>query len=80
MHYTLQTARNKDRTGLMRVLGILAPAVKGNPFEDAFMHGLVSYLIQVNYSDQFYLFWLWLVINTLQSNHNGLSLSDARRL
>ncbi len=47
MHYTLQTAKARDKTGLMRVLGMLANAVKGNPFEDAFMHCLVTALIQV---------------------------------
>merc|ERR1719500_579584 len=36
MHYTLQTAKAKDKTGLMRVLPILANSVKGNPFEDPF--------------------------------------------
>jgi hypothetical protein len=47
MHYTLQTAKSRDKTGLMRVLPILANAVKGSPFEDAFMHCLVTALIQV---------------------------------
>ena len=47
MHYTLQTAKAKDKTGLMRVLPILANSVKGNPFEDPFMHCLVTSLIQV---------------------------------
>lgn len=45
MHYTNQTAKAKDRVGLMRVLGILSNAVKGNPYEDPFMHNLVSHLI-----------------------------------
>lgn len=48
MHYTLQASKAKDKTGLMRVLGILANAVKGKPFEDAFIHCLVTHLIQVN--------------------------------
>ena len=47
MHYTLQTAKAKDKTGLMRVLPILANSVKGHPFEDPFMHCLVTSLIQV---------------------------------
>ena len=42
MQYTLQTARNKDKTGLMRVLGILAQNIRGHPFEDAFLHSLVT--------------------------------------
>ena len=42
MQYTLQTARSKDKTGLMRVLGILAQNIRGHPFEDAFLHSLVT--------------------------------------
>ena len=30
MQYTLQTAKNKDKTGIMRVLGVLAQNIKGN--------------------------------------------------
>ena len=52
MHYTLQTAKAKDKTGLMRVLPILANSVKGHPFEDPFMHCLVTSLIQVCVSRQ----------------------------
>ena len=29
MQYTLQTAKNKDKTGVMRVLGVLAQNIKG---------------------------------------------------
>merc|ERR1719511_587829 len=47
MHYTLQTAKNKDRTGVMRVLGILANSVKGHPFEDVFLHCLITELIRM---------------------------------
>jgi len=47
MHYTLQTAKNKDRTGVMRVLGILANSVKGHPFEDVFLHCLITELIKM---------------------------------
>ncbi len=47
-HYiVLQVARAKDKMGLMRVLGILANAVKGHPFEDVFLHCLITSLIQV---------------------------------
>ena len=42
MQYTLQKARSKDKTGLMRVLGILAQNIRGHPFEDAFLHSLVT--------------------------------------
>ena len=47
MHYTLQTAKNKDRTGVMRVVGILANSVKGHPFEDVFLHCLITELIRM---------------------------------
>ena len=33
MQYTLQTTKAKDKTGLMRVLGILAQNIRGHPFE-----------------------------------------------
>lgn len=45
MHYTLQTARAKDATGLKRVLGFLANVVHMHPYEDTFMHSLVTNLI-----------------------------------
>jgi len=45
MQYTLQTAKAKDKTGLMRVLGILAQHIRGHPFEDAFLHSLITALI-----------------------------------
>jgi len=45
MQYTLQTCKNKDKTGLMRVLGILSQNIRGHPFEDAFLHSLVTGLI-----------------------------------
>ena len=54
MHYTLQTAKAKDKTGLMRVLPILANSVKGHPFEDPFMHCLVTSLIQVGWKGVFF--------------------------
>ena len=47
MHYTLQTAKNKDRTGVMRVVGTLANSVKGHPFEDVFLHCLITELIRM---------------------------------
>merc|ERR1719242_660128 len=45
MQYTLQTGKAKDKTGLMRVLGILSQNIRGHPFEDAFLHSLVTNLI-----------------------------------
>ncbi len=47
MQYALQVTRSRDRTGTMRVLGTLAAAVRGHPFEDAFMHCLVTNLISM---------------------------------
>lgn len=47
MQYTLQTCRNKDRIGLMRVLGVLAQNIRNHPFEDAFMHSMVTALISL---------------------------------
>jgi len=42
MYYTLHTARQKDRVGLMRVLGTLANCKNDRAFEDPFLHSLVS--------------------------------------
>ena len=36
MQYTLQTGKAKDKTGLMRVLGILSQNIRGHPFEVGF--------------------------------------------
>ena len=51
MHYTIQVAKNKDKIAVKRILGILAASVKNHPFEDVFLHSLISYLIQVRYAD-----------------------------
>ena len=53
MHYTLQVAKAKDKIGVTRVLGYLANAVHLHPFEDAFMHCLVTHLIQVRTKEKF---------------------------
>lgn len=42
MYYTLQTARQRDRIGLMRVLGTLANCDSDRAFEDPFLHFLVN--------------------------------------
>jgi len=47
MQYTLQTAKAKDKVGLMRVLGILGQNIRGHPFEDAFLHSLITALIGI---------------------------------
>lgn len=51
MYYTIHTAKQKDRVGLMRVLGILATCDNDRAYEDPFLHLLVSHLIHM--SDEF---------------------------
>lgn len=51
MYYTLHTARQKDKQGLMRVLGTLANCENDRAFEDPFLNSLVSTLVPV--SDEF---------------------------
>ncbi|XP_076344697.1 negative elongation factor B isoform X1 [Tachypleus tridentatus] len=51
MYYTLHTARQKDRQGLMRVLGTLANCESDRAFEDPFLHSLVAVLIPL--ADEF---------------------------
>lgn len=45
MYYTLHSAKQKDRQGLMRVLGTLNNCEKDKAFEDPFLHNLVSLLV-----------------------------------
>lgn len=45
MYYTLHAAKQRDRVGLMRVLGILANCERA--FDDPFLHFLVSLLIHM---------------------------------
>lgn len=42
MYYTLHTARQKDRVGILRVLAILASCKDDRAYEDPFLHSLVS--------------------------------------
>jgi len=62
MHYTLQVTKNKDKIAVKRVLGILASSVKNHPFEDVFLHCLITNLIQVRHelknARSFHLFFL----------------------
>ncbi|XP_054712740.1 negative elongation factor B-like [Uloborus diversus] len=44
MYYTLQNARQKDRHGLMRVLGTLALCENDRAFEDPFINSLICFL------------------------------------
>nr|CAG4640717.1 EOG090X0363 [Eulimnadia texana] len=48
MYYTLQVARNKDKTALTRVLGTLALGHEERAFEDPFLHTLVAHLIPMS--------------------------------
>lgn len=41
MYYTLHTARQKDRVGILRVLAILASCKDDRAYEDPFLHSLV---------------------------------------
>ncbi|KAG8178887.1 hypothetical protein JTE90_018576 [Oedothorax gibbosus] len=52
MYYTLQVARQKDRHGLMRVLGTLALCQNDRAFEDPFLNTLTAYLVN-NLIDEF---------------------------
>ncbi|XP_046400983.1 negative elongation factor B [Ischnura elegans] len=47
MYYTLHCAKQRDRVGLMRVLGTLANCESDRAFEDPFLHSLVSLLINM---------------------------------
>ena len=47
MHYTIQVTKNKDKIAVKRVLGLLAASVKNHPFEDVFLHCLITHLIQM---------------------------------
>ncbi|KAF8796796.1 negative elongation factor B-like [Argiope bruennichi] len=52
MYYTLQNARQKDRHGLMRVLGTLALCENDRAFEDPFLNSLTYFLV-TNLIDEF---------------------------
>ncbi|XP_055681580.1 negative elongation factor B [Lutzomyia longipalpis] len=45
MYYTLHTARQKDRVGILRVLAILACCKDDRAYEDPFLHSLIALLI-----------------------------------
>nr|CAG4635344.1 EOG090X0363 [Artemia franciscana] len=51
MYYTMQTAKQKDKVGLMRVVGALARSDTDRAFEDPFLHTLVGALI--SFGDEF---------------------------
>uniref|UniRef100_A0A182QCN7 Negative elongation factor B n=1 Tax=Anopheles farauti TaxID=69004 RepID=A0A182QCN7_9DIPT len=51
MYYTLHTARQKDRVGILRVLAILASCKDDRAYEDPFLHSLIALIIPM--SDEF---------------------------
>uniref|UniRef100_U5EZ47 Putative negative elongation factor b n=1 Tax=Corethrella appendiculata TaxID=1370023 RepID=U5EZ47_9DIPT len=51
MYYTLHTARQKDRIGILRILAVLASCKDDRAYEDPFLHSLIALLIPM--SDEF---------------------------
>ncbi|OXA60005.1 negative elongation factor B [Folsomia candida] len=47
MYYTLQLARQKDKVGLMRVLGCLSTSYRSHSYDDPYLHSLISLLIGI---------------------------------
>ena len=48
MHYVVNVAKAKDSIAVKRVLGEIATSVKNHPYEDVFLHCLITHLIQVS--------------------------------
>jgi len=42
MYYTLHLTKQKDKLGLMRVLGCLSTTYHGRSYDDPFLHSLVQ--------------------------------------
>ncbi|XP_031623093.1 negative elongation factor B [Contarinia nasturtii] len=51
MYYTLHTARQKDRVGILRVLAVLASCKNDRAYEDPFLHSLIALLVPM--ADEF---------------------------
>ncbi|XP_052860137.1 negative elongation factor B [Anopheles bellator] len=51
MYYTLHTARQKDRVGILRVMAILSSCKDDRAYEDPFLHSLIALIIPM--SDEF---------------------------
>lgn len=51
MYYTLHTARQKDKVGLLRILAVLSSCKDDRAYEDPFLHSLIASLIAM--SDEF---------------------------
>ena len=47
MHYTLHVVKAKDKIAVKRVLGLIVSSVRHHPFEDVFLHSLITHLIQM---------------------------------
>ncbi|CAG0915038.1 unnamed protein product [Notodromas monacha] len=45
MYYTLSVARTKDRTALIRTMGVVASAHNSRAFDDTFLHSFVALLV-----------------------------------
>lgn len=70
MYYTLHSAKQRDRVGLMRVLGILANCDRA--FDDPFLHFLVSFhLLDYNIT------YIFTVLENLSFNTLNWSCQDA---
>ncbi|XP_052888809.1 negative elongation factor B [Anopheles moucheti] len=48
MYYTLHTARQKDRVGILRVMAILASCKDDRAYEDPFLHSLIALIIPMS--------------------------------
>ncbi|KXJ80419.1 hypothetical protein RP20_CCG025132 [Aedes albopictus] len=48
MYYTLHTARQKDRVGILRVMAILASCKDDRAYEDPFLHSLIALMIPMS--------------------------------
>lgn len=53
MYYTLHTARQKDRVGILRILAVLASCKNDRAYEDPFLHSLVC-LTENNHLKNFF--------------------------
>ncbi|XP_035791954.1 negative elongation factor B [Anopheles albimanus] len=48
MYYTLHTARQKDRVGILRVMAILSSCKDDRAYEDPFLHSLIALIIPMS--------------------------------
>ena len=57
MQYTLQTGKAKDKTGLMRVLGILSQNIRGHPFEVSILKRVSESILYFNFRQHSFTVW-----------------------